>query len=65
VGPAETVNAVLARLHAVLGGKLVGDEAIAEHWVVSMDHAGALDEVSVVPVALRDWIRPPLVEGLR
>ncbi len=48
----------------MLGDELVTDEAIAEDGVVGMDRAGRVDEVGVVPLALRDRIGAPLVEGL-
>jgi hypothetical protein len=52
VRAAEALDTVLARLHAVLGGELVTDEAVAEDGVVCVDRARRVDEVGVVPVAL-------------
>jgi hypothetical protein len=45
-------------------GELVGDEPVAELGVVVVDVDRGVDEVGVVPVALADRVRAPLVEGL-
>jgi hypothetical protein len=65
MGAAQALDPVLARLDAVFGGELVSDETVAEDRVVGMDLARGIDEVCVVPIALRDRVGAPLVEGLR
>jgi hypothetical protein len=57
------VHAV-ARRHDAEGAEFVGDEPVAELRVVVMDVDGRVDQVGVVPVALRDRLGTPLVEGL-
>src|SRR5487761_2526061 len=44
--------------------ELVGDEAVAELGIVGMHVPDGVHQVGVVPVALRDRIALPLVEGL-
>jgi hypothetical protein len=44
--------------------QLVGDEPVAERRVVVVDVDRGVDQVRVVPVALRDWVGVPGVERL-
>jgi hypothetical protein len=44
--------------------QLVGDEPVAEGWIVVVDVVGGVDQVRVVPVALAHRVGLPLVEGL-
>jgi hypothetical protein len=60
---AQPVDAVAAGGDAV-AGELVGDESVAELWVVVVDVDGGVDQLRVVPVALADGSAVPLVERL-
>ena len=53
-----------ARRDPVLGGELVGDEAVAEDRIVGMDLAGGMDEVCVGPVPIGHRVGSPRVEAL-
>ena len=44
--------------------QFVGDEPVAEDWVVAVDVDRGVDQVRVVPVALADRVGAPLVERL-
>ncbi len=44
------MDPVLAGGDAVFGGKLIGDEPVAEHWIIVVDLTGGVDQVGVIPV---------------
>ena len=46
---AQPRDAVLAGIDPA-PGKFVGDEPVAKFWVIGMDLAGCVDQMSVVPV---------------
>jgi hypothetical protein len=60
---ADTPYPVLRRHEPTLG-EFVGDESIPVRRVVGMDLQRSVDEMGIVPVALRDRLGQPLVVGL-